>query len=504
MHSNKLLIGIDIGLTGMKAVAFDVTGVARFEARGRSPQDIPRPHWVERKGADFWARLSEMLRDLTEQIAAVGKYELAAVALDAHGDGVWLVDEEGEEIRPGILSLDTRAIDTAAHLNATREPDLLRVTGQNVGPASPGAVLRWLYDNERESIEKARYFILAHDYLRTKLTGTIGTDLTSASQAFTDVTTQEYSDEAFEIYGLDILKDKKAPINNSGDIAGYVSAAAAADTGLPEGLPVIAGMHDVDAGTIGTGAVSAGQMALMAGTWSMNVVISDQPKVAPEWFARAFVNKGEWLNMSISPAGASNLEWFVGNLCKTEHDILKQSGLNPYAFVDHEVEKLGMGDDYVTFIPYLYGNPMGIDASGTFAGIRAWHTRGNMFRAIYEALAFNHLHHSAPLITAFDVKDIRVSGGVAMSRVWPHILADTFNMPIGLPVGGESGALGGAMVAGVSVGIFKDLEEANAHMGPDMTFVEPDPSQVEPMRERYEHYRCLIDTMLPWWDVMKK
>ncbi len=496
---NMLSVGIDIGLTGMKAIAFDLEGDAKFEARERSAQHMPHPHWVERSGAEFWELVAAMLRDLTAQVEADGRFQIGAVGIDAHGDGVFLIDENGDDVRPGILSLDTRAIDTAAMLNNTREMDLLRVTGQNVGPASPGTVLRWLYDNERESLEKASHFILAHDLLRLKLTGTLGTDITSASQAFTDVNTQEYSDEAFEIYGLELLKDKKAPINNSGDVVGGVTAKAAKETGLLEGTPVIAGMHDVDAGTIGTGAVKPGQMALMAGTWSMNVVISDTPKVDPHWFARAFVEKGQWLNMSISPAGASNLEWFVNNLCAADRDVLTRAGVSPYAFVDHEVAQTSLEDQYATFIPYLYGNPMGIDASGTFTGVRAWHGRKDMLRAIYEGLAFNHLHHSAPLIEAFGVTDVRVAGGVAQSKCWPQILANTFGMQIGLPKGGESGALGSAMLAAVAAGNFKDLDEANAAMGCDISYVDPEPNAIEPMRERYLRYRELVDTMLPWW-----
>lgn len=497
--TNMLSVGVDIGLTGMKAIAFDLDGRIKFRSKERSPQHMPKPHWVERSGSEFWDLFCKMLSDLSNQVRADGRYKIGAIGIDAHGDGVFLIDAQGNDIRPGILSLDTRGIDTAAMLNESKEADLLRVTGQNVGPASPGTVLRWLADNEPDNLNRAAHFILASDLLRLKLTDSLGTDITSASQAFTDVYTQEYSDEAFEIYGLEQLKYKKAPINNSSDVVGTVTKKASKQTGLDEGIPVIAGMHDVDAGTIGAGAVRPGQMALMAGTWSMNVVISDAPKVDPHWFARAFVEKGQWLNMSISPAGASNLEWFVNNLCKADRDILENAGINPYSFIDHEVAKTSLDDQYMTFIPYLYGNPMGIDASGTFSGIRAWHSRADMLRAIYEGLAFNHLHHSAPLIDAFEVSDVRVSGGVAMSKRWPQILANTFGMPIGLPKGGESGALGAAMVAAVAVGNFKDLAEANQAMGCDITYVEPEFAAIEPMRERYERYRDLVSTVQPWW-----
>lgn len=204
--------------------------------------------------------------------------------------------------------------------------------------------------------------------------------------------------------------------------------------------------------------------------------------------------------MSISPTGASNLEWYVNNLANTEAQVLKNSGVSSFAFVDHEISQVDLDDSYITYTPYIYGNPMGIDAAGTFSGIRSWHTRGHVLRAIYEALAFNHLHHSAPLIEAFEVSDIRVAGGVAQSRIWPQILADTFGMRIGVPVGGESGALGGAICAAVAVGHYSSLEEASEVMGPDIAFVEPNAKCNEIMRERYDTYRKFVDHMIPWWN----
>ncbi|NMD46272.1 MAG: carbohydrate kinase, partial [Propionibacterium sp.] len=232
-----------------------------------------------------------MLRNLVEKVEAGGE-SIAVLGIGCHGDGAWLIDANGDQVRPGILSLDSRAIQTAARLNASVGDDLLRVTGQRVGPASPGVVLAWLKENEPESLQRARWFVAAKDFLRGMLTGSIGTDLTEASTAFTDVHTQQYSPEAFALYGLEELEAKAPPIAAPGDIVGGVSRLAHLATGLPEGLPVIAGLHDVDAGAIGAGAVRPGQLAVMAGTWSINEVISDRPVTGDTWFCRAFVERG--------------------------------------------------------------------------------------------------------------------------------------------------------------------------------------------------------------------
>ena len=503
MSGQELVLGVDIGLTGMKAVAFNLNGEPVHEARETSPQDMPHPHWVERDGREFWALFGRMMRSLSDKIDAAGDTSVA-LGISAHGDGAWLIDENGDAVRPGILSLDSRGINTAAKLNESSFDDLLRVTGQGVGPASPGVVLRWLKENEPEKLEKARWFVFAKDFLRGHLTGTIGTDLTEASTAFTDVHSQAYVDEAFSIYGLDELKDKAPPISRPIDVVGQVTRLSHLHTGLPEGLPVVAGLHDVDAGAIGAGAVRAGQLAVMAGTWSINEVISDTPKLGKEWFCRAFVDKGMWMNMSISPASSANLEWFATTLCQADMDALKRQGEDPYGFIDREIALTKDTDDLVTFLPFLYGNPLNIDGSATFSGLRAWHHRGHLLRAVYEGIAFNHKVHCDPLVKAFGVDDIRLVGGVTRSSIWPQMFADAMGMPVSIPVKEEGGALGTAMVAAVGVGKYEDLTAAAEAMGSDIRTIEPTKEGTALMAERFERFMEQVEAQKPWWKSQEK
>ena len=500
--SQELIVGVDIGLTGMKVVAFDKQGNTVHEAREASQTSMPHPHWMERDGREFWGLFCHLMRTLTDKLNAAGD-TIKVIGIGAHGDGAWLCDEDGDLVRPGVLSLDSRAIDTAAAVNAGVGDQLLEVTGQKVGPASPGVVLKWLQENEPEALKNARWVIFAKDFLRGKLTGTVGTDLTEASTAFTDVQTQGYTDKAFELYGLEELKDKAPQIFECTDVVGGVTHSSSVSTGIPEGTPVVAGLHDVDAGAIGAGAVRPGQLAVMAGTWSINEVISDKPVIGEHWFCRNFVERGKWMSMSISPASAANLEWFVNTLCSAEIDAAKRAGENPYGFIDVEVAEVKDDDDVVVFLPFLYGNPLNIDASATFAGLRAWHKRGHLLRGIYEGIAFNHRIHCDPLIENFEVDDIRVVGGVTQSSIWPQIFADTMGRAITLPVGGEGGPLGTAMIAAVGAGIYPDLTAASEAMGTETRTVEPTPEGTQRMQERFERFMALVDAQKPWWDADK-
>jgi L-xylulokinase len=497
-NGNDYIIGIDVGLTGMKAVAFDLDGAVVGTSTEASPQTMPRARWVERDGADFWELFGRMMRKLTGQLADRGGRVLA-VGISAHGDGVWLLDDDGDPVRPGILSLDSRGIGVASELMRQHGDDLLRVTGQGAWPASPGVVLRWLAQHEPEALDRARWFVFAKDFLRVRLCGSVGSDLTEASTAFTGVSSQDYEDEAFAIYGLEDLRAKAPPIDEPYKVVGQVTRLAHMHTGLAEGVPVVAGLHDVDASAIGAGAVRPGQMAVIAGTFSINEVISDTPRVDGRWMARAFVERGTWMNMSVSPASSSNLEWFVQTLCQADLDIARRAGQDPYGFVDREVAEVGADDDPVTFLPYLYGNPLNVDASAVLGGLRAWHRRGHVLRGLYEGIAFNHRHHIDALFDGFEVDDVRVVGGVTRSGIWPQLFADTINRSIVIPTTPEGGALGTAMVAAVGAGAFGDLPEAAARMGSETRQVDPDPHGAERMEGRYRAYQRLVDAQIPWW-----
>ena len=498
MSDKDVVVGIDVGLTGLKAVAFDLQGNEVASASVPTPQNLPKPRWVERDGHQFWDAVGSMSRDLNAKLAA-GGHAVIAVGASAHGDGGWLLDEQLDPVRPGILSLDSRAIGTAEELTRSHLDDLMRVTGQGVFPASSGAVLRWLVDHEPETVQKARWFCYAKDFLRARFTDTIGTDLTEASTAFTNVHTQDYDPEALEIYGLSEYAHLLPQLQAPADVAGPISFLAGQHTGFPAGIPFVVGMHDVDAGAIGSGGVRAGQLVVLAGSWSINEVISDTVNVSTDWLARSFVKKGMWLNMAVSPASSSNLEWFVNTLCQAEVDAARRAGADPYGFIDREVGAVKDDAGAVTFFPFLYGNPLGQDASGGFAGIRAWHERGDLLRGIYDGIAFNHRHHIDGLLAGFDVDQVLVVGGVTRSGIWPQLFADTINREITIPDVSEGGALGTAMVAAVGAGAYADLDEAAAAMGSQTRTVAPQTEGVARQEERYQAYRSLLADQQAWW-----
>lgn len=499
--SDGLLLGLDIGLTVSKAVVFDLRGCRVASARRENENAMPARHQVERDPEAFWATVATIIRDAVSGM----EDKIVAVGIAAHGDGAWLVDESGVSVRPAILSLDSRAHDESYELsNGDRGRRLQALIGQRPWPASPGSVLLWLQRNEPGTLDRARWLLATKDYIRLRLTGQAATDFTEASSAFADVNTQCVTPMAFELQGLVGLEHLIPPVFASYDVAGVVNEAASAATGLAVGTPVVAGLHDVDAGALGVGSVHAGDVTVIAGSWSVNQVISDRPALDDRWITRSFVERGRWMCMAASPASSTNLEWFARSLCGEEMAAARAEGRDPFGFVDREVSAVDPTDDAVYFLPYLYGSPMERDASATFAGVRAWHTRGHLLRGVYEGIAFNHWYHLSGLLDTFEGGRIKVMGGVSRSPLWQQLLTDLVGREIEVSGAPEPGALGAAICAAVGAGRYGDfIEAADGMVGPCERITPLISSHVR-LRRRYADYIDLVGTLRPWWDRLEE
>lgn len=498
---SKLVLGLDCGLTVTKAVLFDETGHARATASARVPQESPHPRWLERDVDALWTASAGAIRSAIEQSGADPR-DVIGVGVTAHGDGLYLLDAEGRPARPGILSLDSRAYKIVERWEAEgRFERMLEVTGQVPGPLSPAALLTWVAENEPDVFERSRWALPCKDVMKLRLTGEVSTDLTEASTSFCDVRTQTYSDEALAVYGLEDCAGMLPPVVGCTEVAGTVTAEAAERTGLAPGTPVVSGLHDVDACAIGIGCLDPGQLAMIAGTASINEVISDQPIVDERWFCRNFVRPGQWMNMSLSLSSATNLEWFVQRLCRADVAAATARGEDPFAFVEREIAAVADEPAEVLFLPFLYGSPHGAAASGTFLGMRGWHDRGHLLRAVLEGVAFNHRTHVDALRDAFEMSEGRLTGGAARSRRWAQMFADALGLTVLLTDAGESGALGTAMCAAVGAGTHGSLEEAAAASVRVTEQLEPNPDSQEQLEAKYAHYRKVIDALGDAWEA---
>ncbi|WP_084258973.1 FGGY-family carbohydrate kinase [Microtetraspora malaysiensis] len=493
---SPLLLGVDAGTTVLKAVVFDRSGAEVARASARLRAETPAPRHVER---DLAALRSAFDAVLGEIAALVPPEEVVAVGLTGHGDGLYLVDADGVPTRPGVLSLDSRAqpLLDRWERDGTAER-AFAASGQRPWAPSPATVLAWLAEHEPDVVARTAAVIGCKDLLKAWLTGEVSTDPTEASQSFTDPYTQTWSDAVVDAYGLGRWRHLLPPIVNSHEVAGAVTADAARRTGLRAGTPVVSGLHDVDACALATGVHRPGTLSVVAGSYSINQVVSDAPAPSRSWYNRSFVEPGHWLNMALSPASATNLEWFVQSLCGAE---LREAGQADEVFtrLSHEVDAVLDGPSEVTYLPFLYGSPEGAAASAGFVGLRGWHTRGHLVRALYEGVVHNHRWHADALCSHFTVDAARISGGATRSATWLQMFADGLGLPVTTTSAREVGALGAAMVAGVGAGMYADLPEAVAATVRELETYVPEEAGRRRMTDAYERFRLIVDGAKTTW-----
>ena len=494
-----LLLGIDNGSTVTKAVLFDEAGRVVALSRRRVPTLMPRPRHVERDMAALWSATAEAVADVIAQSGRPAG-EIAAVATTAHGDGLYLLDRQARPLGPGILSLDSRAGDVAAGWEADGTAlRALERSGQMPHASAPSAILAWIRDNEPERFARIGHVIACKDWLRFCLTGSIGTDLTEASTAFTDVRTQVYADDILPIFGLGALAHALPQVARSDEVVGHVTADAARLTGLLPGTPVVAGLHDVTASALGIGGYGRGVVAIVSGTYSINETVSAAPSVDRRWFCRNGLARGEWNNMSISPASTANYDWFLDQLCAADRARAEAEGGSIHETLEPELREALARPSSVLFHPYLYGSPHGATASAGVFGLHGWHGRGDMLRAVVEGIAFNHRVHVDALRSGFAPTEARLTGGISRNPTVAQVFADALGLPVTVTATEEAAAWGAALCAGSGVGIFTSPRHDPRDMAEISTLYRPDPGRSADLARAYALHCDLTAALAPFW-----
>jgi sugar (pentulose or hexulose) kinase len=216
------------------------------------------------------------------------------------------------------------------------------------------------------------------------------------------------------------------------------------------------------AAAIGSGVISDGILCIIAGTWSINQVITSDPIVDKRVFlCSLYAVPGMWLTLEASPASATNLEWFVNNFCFEEKQQAQARGISVYDVCNEKVASLAPGSTDIIFHPYLFGSDVQATARAGFYGLGAWHTKTHMLRALYEGVVYGHMNHIEKLRAAGAViEKARMTGGGSHSHVWTQMFSDALDLPIEVPEGAEVARA--AWLPGIGAGGYCDHADAVA------------------------------------------
>ena len=250
MHCNdmKYFIGIDNGGTATKAAVFDVHGQEIGSVGVSTAMLTPKPGFVERDMEEMWQANCTVIRGVLEK-TGIAPGDIAGVGVCGHGKGLYLWGQNGRPLGNGIISTDNRAYEYPLRWRADgTEARAFAMSCQHVMACQPVALLAWLRDNEPERYREIRWVFACKDYIRFRLTGKAGAELTDySSDNLINLHTKKYDPQLLELFGLGDMLDKLPPLCNALDICGSVSRDASEACGLLEGTPVIGGMFDIDA-----------------------------------------------------------------------------------------------------------------------------------------------------------------------------------------------------------------------------------------------------------------
>jgi L-xylulokinase len=488
----KYLVGIDNGGTVSKAAVFTADG-RELAVAGRPVASIVKvPGWSERDMNVLWQDTAVAIREAIEK-SGVNPEDIACVTCTGHGNGLYLIDADGNPVRNGIYSSDGRAAAIIADWKARGiDAQALPKTAQCVWPAQPNALLAWLREHEPVSIQKAASLLMAKDYTRFKLTGKVAMELTDMSgTSLMNVVTAKYDDSVLEIFGISEMKRLMPPLVQSAEVCGTITAEAAVLTGLKAGTPVAGGMFDIDACGLSSGCMDGRQFVIVTGTWGNNQYIAREPLVDKGLFMTSCYSIPGWyLMLEGSPTGAGNLEWFISTFLEDKKTLLKQEGKDTvFTWADNVIAACEPKETDPIFLPFVYGENVGYPAKATFLGLGSQHTRAEVLRAVYEGCVFSHNMHMQRLY-AFREKPevVRITGGAARSAVWMQMFADIFQIPVEVPDGSELGALGAAIAGAVASGLYPTYDTAITAMTRVARRYEPNLASAAMFAKRYAIY----------------
>jgi xylulokinase len=450
----ETIVALDIGTTGTKATLVSRSG--EVLAAGYASYDLrAQGHEVEQDPADWWQAAQASLQSLVK--AAPPQARMAAIALSGQMQDVILIGAD-DALAPAILYSDVRAQDEAAEVLAkVGEEKLLAITGNLQDASSLLAKLLWLKRRQPELYAAARTLLIgAHDYVTWKLCGARPADYTTAATTgLLDLQNNRWAESLLE--ALDLRRDWLPEMTPSEAQVGRVGAAAAAATGLPEGLPVFHGLGDAAAATLGAGAGEEGRCYAYLGTSGWLATTLSGAPVDPRTGIFNLRHPDPARLILIGPliTAAGNFEWLSRQFGELE-TAQAGRGADAYARLNELAAQAPAGSNGLLYLPHLSGERAPFrdaNARGVFFGLSLASARQEMYRAVLEGVAFSMRAIRDAMFPAGETAELSLVGGGARSPLWPQIFADVFGCRVLVLAGpGDVGGRGAALTAAKALG----------------------------------------------------
>jgi len=412
-----------------------------------------------------WDAVCQTLREVAQDAPAK---DMAALCVQGQGPSVVMADEGGMPLNNAILWMDTRP--------CSERDELSRRLGSPISPFAHMPMAMWMAGRRQEAYSRARWFLAAWDFIALRLCGQPAASSLAYFEPFPEI----------EVDASGLARRLFPPVVKAGHpIAGLTTAAAQA-TGLPQGLPVVAGVHDGIATFIGAGLVEPGRSADVNGTSGGLALCWDEPIPKPGIFSASWIHPGEYIVGGAMAALGKCLDWV--------REAVVGPGVTHEEMIREAIEA-PVGADRLLFLPYLAGERAPIWdplARGVFFGLTLNHKREHLVRAVMESVAYALRHVAEELLEAgARIDETRVCGRQALSEDWNQLKADVLGVPVAVPRVREAALMGAAVLAGVGAGLLPDITEGANQMVRIDGVLEPIPAHHQEYNELFSVYKRL-------------
>ena len=494
----QVVIGVDIGTTSTKSVAYTGDGVAGPSHGAGYELDEPSPgHAVQ----DPDAIVDAVVESVRETVAQVGADRVEGLSFSSAMHGLIGLDADGRPLTPLVTWADTRALAQAERLRAgSGGLSLHRRTGTPLHPMSPLPKLVWFLEQEPALCERARHWVGIKEYVLSRLCGVLVTDHSLASATgLMDLERLDWDEEALAIGG--VLREQMAELVATTTALDGLLPEAARELGLRADVPVVVGAGDGPLANLGLGAVRPGVAACSVGTSGALRVMVDRPAVDP--LGRVFcyaLTEHRWVVGGAINNGGLVLDWAGDALApdlgeESEDALLALAGEVP------------PGSGGLVMLPYLLSERAPHWSAlprGAYIGLTRGHRRGHLVRAALEGVGQQLALVLASMRSAgMRVDEMRATGGFTRSDLTRRLLADVLGLDIGFPAGHEGSSFGAALLGMEALGMVESIDVA-ADLVQLADVVRPDPASAATYASLLPVHAGLYDALLPTFTALRR
>ena len=492
-------IGVDVGTTGTRAIAYDINGINICSSEAFYPLLTPHPDWAEENPLQIFESIEKVIGETAAQLRYKNQ-TLAGIALSTVMHSFVGLDAHHEPLMDIQTWADSRSAGIVRRMKADKElcQNFYQRTGCPVHACYPLAKILWLQKNLPELFQRMQYVGSLKDYIFLGMTGEWVIDHSTASTS--GIYNEKNMDWDEEILAYAGLRREQMPLVVSTTYQAVLRREAAERMNLPVGLPVVIGATDGVLVNVGIGAVRPGQLSATIGTSGALRMLTQKPMTDPKMRTWCYnLTDDMWVAGGAINNGGMILRWVRDKICHYTTTHLENLDVDGYDLMTMKAAHIAPGAEGLIMLPCFTGERSpywNSELRGMFFGLSLNHSRSHMIRAAMEGICYSMNAVLAALQEFGEIKDIRVSGSFTKSELWLQILSDVLNQKLTMPDNSEGAAFGAAVLGFIASGRLKGINDT-AELIQARKIYQPIKENVQIYRELYDIFERLYWKLQP-------